>query len=106
MAPNASDQSPSTQSADNITNIQNFKKELLDDLTNVIRKEVVGDLTHLIKKESSRQLVGLTRIADHLQINETVDDIDCFPILTQESLLSLDAQLKDNKIVQAQVVSI
>lgn len=76
----------------------------MKDITNVIRKEVVGDLTHLIRKESARQMVGLTRIADHLQIDEITDDIDCFPLLTKEALLSFDTKLKDNKIFQAQVV--
>lgn len=49
-------------------------------------------------------MVGLTRIADHLQIDEITDDIDCFPLLTKEALLSFDTKLKDNKIFQAQVV--
>lgn len=104
-APNVPD-NQQIQSSYNLKNhLQNFKTDLVQNLTNFLKKEVVGELSHLIKKESARQMVGLTRIADHLQIDEATEDIDCFPIMTDEALSSFEVQLKENKMFQAQVVS-
>lgn len=70
-----------------------------------IKKEL-ADLKRIVKKESAKQLVATSRIADHFHLNDTFDDINCFPIMSVESLMSVEAQLIENKLFQAQVVSI
>lgn len=49
-------------------------------------------------------MVGLTRISNHLHMEDYVDDIDCFPVLTEEGLLSVEDKLAADKVFQVQVV--
>lgn len=51
-------------------------------------------------------MAGMARIADHLQLDDSIEDLDCFPVMTEAALLSLDAQLSENKLFQAQLVII
>lgn len=65
----------------------------------------MDDIHKLIKKESARQIVGIGRIAEHLYIDDSIGDIDCFPIKTDAELADLDDKLND-KIFVAQVVNL
>lgn len=51
-------------------------------------------------------MAGMMRIADHLQLDDTIEDLNCFLIMTEAALLSIEAQLSENKLFQAQMVII
>lgn len=57
-----------------------------------------------ISKSSSKQLIGLSKISEHLQLDIDTEDLNIFPIMSDEDLILLERKLTE-KHFQLQVVN-